>query len=152
MILSFFIIILFVIIAAAFLFFIFKLFLPSLSAQTIKAADIMFPRDDFFKYGSSYVPHNVSKKKAVVVCPKDTKLDDNKNSYKGERDCSLLVSCYNEDSSDYIWRCAGLGNCARVCPRNAIDIEDNIAVVNTMCNGCGLCIDVCPIHLIKLIP
>ena len=49
--------------------------------------------------------------------------------------------------------CLGFGNCASVCPNNAISIMDGVSVVNEeLCNGCGNCASVCPKHVIELIP
>jgi ferredoxin len=49
----------------------------------------------------------------------------------------------------------GLGDCAKVCPQDAISIdpERNIAVVDwEKCIGCGLCLAECPHGLIELVP
>jgi electron transport complex protein RnfB len=51
--------------------------------------------------------------------------------------------------------CLGLGDCLRVCPREAISIRQDrkVAVVDPeKCNGCGLCVAECPVNLIELIP
>ena len=49
--------------------------------------------------------------------------------------------------------CMGLGDCAKVCPQNAICLENGIAHVNTrLCVGCGMCAAVCPNKLISIMP
>ncbi len=51
--------------------------------------------------------------------------------------------------------CLGLGDCAEVCPQDAIiiDHERNVAIVDPeLCVGCGLCVDECPHGLIELVP
>ncbi|MGB9678512.1 MAG: 4Fe-4S binding protein [Thermoanaerobacteraceae bacterium] len=46
--------------------------------------------------------------------------------------------------------CIGCGNCVRVCPFNAIKIEDGIAYINPeKCRDCGRCIDICPVGAIS---
>lgn len=51
--------------------------------------------------------------------------------------------------------CLGLGDCAAVCPTDAISIdpEENVAVVDPdKCIGCGLCVKECPRDIIELVP
>lgn len=49
--------------------------------------------------------------------------------------------------------CMGLGDCATVCPVNAIDMVDGIAHIDTdLCIGCGLCAKTCPSSVIEIIP
>ena len=41
--------------------------------------------------------------------------------------------------------CSGCGLCIRVCPYNAIKMEENVAKVNgAVCTGCGACASTCP--------
>jgi heterodisulfide reductase subunit A len=41
--------------------------------------------------------------------------------------------------------CISCGTCERVCPFNAVKVEDKIAQVSEIaCKGCGLCVSVCP--------
>ena len=49
--------------------------------------------------------------------------------------------------------CMGYGDCAAVCPVNAICIKDGIAHVDSsVCVGCGLCVETCPKSIITLVP
>lgn len=49
--------------------------------------------------------------------------------------------------------CIGQGDCQEVCPQNAIDINDGLAVIKKdLCVGCGICKDACPKGLISIHP
>ncbi len=51
--------------------------------------------------------------------------------------------------------CLGLGDCVKVCPVDAISIDEEkkIAIIDPdLCIGCGLCVKECPNDLIELIP
>ena len=46
--------------------------------------------------------------------------------------------------------CNGCGLCKKICPRDAITIERNLAIIDySKCDNCGLCATVCPKKLIK---
>jgi len=92
-------------------------------------------------------------KKAVVKCCGNSSVIGN---YSGIKTCNAafkLLSGYKECP----YGCLGLGDCAAVCPQNAIQIHSarggNIAVIDPeKCTGCGLCVKACPGNLIKLVP
>ncbi len=47
--------------------------------------------------------------------------------------------------------CVGCGTCVEKCPMQAIDLVENIAVINSSrCIGCGVCVHHCPEEAMKL--
>jgi dihydroorotate dehydrogenase (NAD+) catalytic subunit len=41
-------------------------------------------------------------------------------------------------------RCTPCGQCARICPHDAISIREVANIDPGLCTGCGICVDVCP--------
>lgn len=49
--------------------------------------------------------------------------------------------------------CLSCGDCASVCPTDAICIVNGVAKINpARCIGCGACVKTCPKHIISFIP
>jgi electron transfer flavoprotein alpha subunit len=46
--------------------------------------------------------------------------------------------------------CTGCGSCVDECPFEALELIDDLAVVNEKCTLCGTCVDVCPEEAIAL--
>ena len=89
---------------------------------------------------------------AFVKCAGDCGNRAKKHEYKGIVSCSAAQMLYGGESS-CTFGCIGLGDCAKLCPQNAICIENGIAHVDTRrCVGCGLCAKTCPNHIIELVP
>jgi electron transfer flavoprotein alpha subunit len=47
-------------------------------------------------------------------------------------------------------KCVGCGKCIKVCPYDAIDLIDKLAVINENCTICGACVESCPFDAIVL--
>lgn len=45
-------------------------------------------------------------------------------------------------------KCIGCGTCVEVCPFDAIEMKDNIAVIGDKCTACGACVEQCPVEAI----
>ena len=57
-----------------------------------------------------------------------------------------------DDAPQSTDKCDGCGECADVCPMNAIDIVGGkISVLTTHCVACALCSDICPLDAIEFI-
>jgi len=47
-------------------------------------------------------------------------------------------------------KCTGCGSCVDACPRQAITIRDDVAIINEdLCIQCGICINACPVGAIR---
>lgn len=66
----------------------------------------------------------------------------------------IAVLCSNHDKGAVTRKactngCIGCGKCAKTCPHGAIQIDDNLAVIDyEKCVGCGECVAVCPVGCI----
>ena len=89
--------------------------------------------------------------KALVHCTGDSPVI---GSYNGVGTCAAAVTvAAGEKECPYA--CVGYGDCASVCPENAITIdpEKRVALVDwEKCIGCGMCVKACPRDLIDLVP
>ncbi|NLE38933.1 MAG: 4Fe-4S binding protein [Pirellulaceae bacterium] len=48
-------------------------------------------------------------------------------------------------------KCTGCGECVESCPLDAIEMQDDKAVVDEdVCGDCGACVDVCPSEAISI--
>ena len=95
---------------------------------------------------------SVERKTAFVRCKGSCEFTGNQGNYIGVPDCrTAAMNGIRFTDCDY--GCLGLGSCVKVCPENAIRIENGVAVVDrSKCVGCGLCAKTCPRGLIELIP
>ena len=89
--------------------------------------------------------------KAVVHCTGDSPQI---GSYNGVQTCASAVQI-GAGEKECPYACLGYGDCAAVCPVNAISIdsEKRIAIVDwEACIGCGMCVAACPRGMIELVP
>lgn len=71
--------------------------------------------------------------------------------YDGVKTCRAASMLYGGDNSCR-YGCLGFGDCAVVCPSDAICLADGIARVDTSrCVGCGMCAKTCPKHIISML-
>ena len=91
-------------------------------------------------------------KAAFVHCNGNCEVTSKKAEYEGISSCRAAAMLYGgPDSCRY--GCIGLGDCASVCPADAICLHDGIAHIDAeKCLGCGLCKDTCPKKLIDMLP
>jgi len=90
----------------------------------------------------------VVKKTAVVHCIGSADKKSLKMEYSGILSCRAASLHYGGQNA-CAFGCAGLGDCQRVCPSEAICIEKSLAHIDSRnCIGCGLCVKTCPYGLI----
>lgn len=89
---------------------------------------------------------------AVVRCGGTCQATGLKEEYRGIASCQgakLLFGGPGRCS----YGCIGFGDCAAVCPQNAISLVQGVANVEAQaCIGCGLCAKHCPQGVIALVP
>lgn len=89
---------------------------------------------------------------AVIACCGDSTCTARKHEYQGISGCAAANLLFAGDGA-CAYGCLGYGDCASVCPTDAICIENGLArVIPSRCIGCGLCGKVCPKQLIQLVP
>jgi ferredoxin len=142
---------LFLFVLSGILFFIFNILLPALHQQAISTEAPLFSREEiqFAVQKNELKPEHFSKV-AVVRCSPERNFEKERMNYYGIKNCKLFFEqCETLDFCD--WSCVGLGDCVPVCPQEAIQITNGVAVVSELCSGCGNCVDVCPKKIIKLV-
>ena len=94
------------------------------------------------------------KQVARVLCNGSTDKCGNKFEYDGFTDCrAAMVALGGPKSCSF--GCMGLGTCERVCPFDAIHVDDatGLAVVDAeKCTACGKCLEACPKNVIGYVP
>lgn len=90
---------------------------------------------------------------AYVKCAGTCEKAIDNYEYIGVEDCSLAMNNPGGGAKACHYGCTGYGNCKKVCPFDAIEIIDGVAVVDaSKCKACGKCIAECPKHLIEFVP
>lgn len=94
---------------------------------------------------------DVVERVAYVACNGTCDADGRKFDYEGPATCKAANMNYSGDRY-CTYACLGYGDCAAVCPHDAICIENGVAHVDPRrCVGCGICTRACPNHLIHLV-
>ena len=89
---------------------------------------------------------------AFVACNGHCGATKNKADYQGVQTCKAAGMLYGGPGT-CTYGCLGCGDCAKVCPANAICTIDGIAHVDTSrCLGCGVCVRHCPKGIIYMVP
>ena len=89
---------------------------------------------------------------AVILCCGDSSCTSLLHEYHGIPTCSACNLLFSGDGT-CTYGCLGYGDCAAVCPNNAIVVKDGLArVIPALCTGCGQCAKACPNGLIQIIP
>ncbi len=93
------------------------------------------------------------KEVAVIMCKGGKKESREKFRYIGVNDCKAAVMIAGGNKS-CTYGCLGMGTCERVCPYDAITMDENYLPVvdEKKCTGCTLCAINCPKFIIKMIP
>lgn len=95
---------------------------------------------------------DVIEKIAVVHCNGTCDASHEKLVYDGIPSCAAVKMLHGGPNACQ-YGCLGFGDCAAVCPQDAICIENGVARVDTRkCIGCGLCARTCPNHVIEIVP
>ena len=93
---------------------------------------------------------SVEQKAAVVHCRGDCNARQKKMDYKGIQSCAAAKQLFGGEGA-CVFGCIGYGDCQKVCPSNAICIENSLARIDKrLCTGCGLCVKACPNKLISI--
>ena len=93
----------------------------------------------------------VESRTAFVHCNGHSEAAEEKAIYEGIKSCKSECLIYG-GSKACIYACVGCGDCASVCPKNAICVEDGVARIDPRkCIGCGLCARTCPNGIIHLV-
>ena len=91
-------------------------------------------------------------KVAVVKCSGTCEHTSPRAEYHGIPSCKAAKVYYGGGGS-CIFGCIGYGDCAKVCPNDAISYNNGIAAINAeKCIGCGLCAKECPQKVIAIVP
>ena len=92
-------------------------------------------------------------KRAVVLCQGGEKECLTRFAYSGLQDCHAAALVQGGPKA-CTYGCLGFGNCALVCPVDAVEMGDNgLPVIDpARCIACGLCVKECPRGIISLLP
>jgi len=89
---------------------------------------------------------------ACIMCQGGKKEVEEISEYQGISSC-LGAELIEGGHKECLDGCLGLGDCVKVCPFDAVMIDERgiAAVDKELCTGCGQCVEVCPRNIIDLI-
>lgn len=150
MILSLFLLFLMLLLISLAIFYLFCFFLPALKLKYEGISDSLASE---LHFADEATPHGVAQADFSKIAVIEAAESDEKKRlvYKGEKNCRLFHEVYGSEYTNPKV-CIGFGDCAKVCPQEAISVRSNRAVVSALCNGCGLCVESCPERIISLVP
>lgn len=98
-------------------------------------------------------PESGPRKVARVLCKGDCEKALERFNYEGITDCKA-AAMLSGGSKACQAGCMGLGTCERLCPFDAIHVNDKgLAVVDSdKCVACGICVKACPKEVIAYAP
>jgi len=94
----------------------------------------------------------ISGAKQILVCRCQADADQKNQSsdYSGPKNCRAADVVRSEINCTY--GCLAFGDCLKVCPADALSLENKRIQVNTKkCISCGKCIQACPRNLFEFI-
>ncbi|MBU0534368.1 MAG: RnfABCDGE type electron transport complex subunit B [Candidatus Omnitrophica bacterium] len=87
---------------------------------------------------------------AVVHCSVDSATRQISASYSGIKSC-VAANLLMQGGMACKYGCLGLGDCAKVCPVDAIIMKNGAPVIDVeKCISCGACVKACPRNIISL--
>ena len=90
---------------------------------------------------------------AQLLCGGGIKETKKLSEYSGIKTCKAANSI-NGDTKSCKYSCMGYGDCAAICPVDAITMSENgLPIIDKEeCIGCGKCVEACPKNIITLAP
>jgi len=89
---------------------------------------------------------------AAVLCQGNQHNAEVKLEYQGVKSCKMANQLFG-GPKECVHGCVGYGDCAAVCPYDAIQICDGIARINPiLCRACEMCVKACPKNIIAMLP
>lgn len=131
------------------IFFLFGILFPAMHSQGIAVDAQIFSQKEMHYIVREDVPPEKTDMRAVVLCSFDKTIADERLHFLRGQTCSLINQIYGS-LNDCQFSCIGLGDCIKMCPQDAIVIENGTAIVTNLCIGCGNCQSACPKKLIKM--
>ena len=151
MILKIILLILFLLLLTLLSFFTLYILIPSITKDDKKKDDPLVPMTLSPIILPEEKKYNPSDKKAWVLCSCNKKCTLNRSLFNEQYTCTMAKTVFGS-SLDCKYACLGLGDCAKICPQEAIKFENMTAVITSNCCGCGKCVAICPQNIITLIP